>query len=240
MPRAPKPLRGSRFKKTGRKAFPKRTYRQSVVPLASRGYSFGSHERKYKDMTLATLPANTTGHFQLLNNMVPGTQYENRIGRKVQIKSIYVRGIIGHESSLTTISSPLNVSGMLLRMILFCDMQPNGAVPALTDILFEASACAQLNPNYRDRFKILTDKQWSCGRFSYDTTNGIGFADNCVWPVKKYRKCNIQTVYNSGAAGTIADISSGAVYALFVGSETAGTDTDGVFFGTIRIRFDDL
>lgn len=217
----------------------KTSTKNPTAPMDTRGFTFPVPEKKYKDMTLATLPVNTTGHFQLLNGTVMGTTYNDRIGRKIRVKSVYVRGIVGQESAITTITSPINASGQLARMIIFADMQPNGAVPALTDVLFEANGCAQLNPNYRDRFKILCDKQWAFGRFMYDTTNGIAMADNCQFPVKKFKRLNLDTTYNAGNAGTIGDIATGALYMLWVGSETAGTDVDGVFFGTVRIRFYD-
>jgi len=213
--------------------------KKPTAPGASRGFTFPIPEKKYKDMTIATLAANTTGAFQLMNGMQMGTTYNDRIGRRICVKSIYIRGIVGQEAAITTISSPINAPGQLARLIVFVDMQPNGAVPALTDILFEATACAQLNPNNRDRFKILVDKQWTVGRLTYDTTNGIGFADNCQWPVKKYKKMNVKTTFNGGNAGTIGDIATGALYMLWVGSEPAGTDTDCVFFGTARIRYYD-
>jgi len=168
-----------------------------------------------------------------------GTTYNDRIGRRIRVKSIYVRGVCGQEASLTSVATAINSSGQLLRMIIFADMQPNGAVPLLTDVLFEATSLSQLNPNNRDRFKIYCDKQWAVGRISLDVTGGWGFADNCQWPVKKFKNLDLTTTYNGGNAGTIGDIATGALYMLWVGSEPAGTDTDCIFFGTARIRYYD-
>jgi len=235
-PRRKKSSKNGTYKKKGTA---RTAYKKSSAPMATRGFSFPIPEKKYKDMTIAILTCNTTGAFQLMNGLVMGTTYNDRIGRRICIKSIYIRGMVGQEGSFTTITSPLVSQGQLCRLIVVADMQPNGAVPALTDVLFEATSLAQLNPNNRDRFKILVDKQWAVGRLIYDTTNGIAALDNCQWPVKKFKKLNLSTTYNGGNTGGIGDIATGALYMLWVGSESAGTDTDCAFFGTARIRYYD-
>jgi len=227
-----------RYKKTGRTHFKKKR-RTNSAPLATRGFTFPIPEKKYRDQTVFGWGANTTGSFTLLNAMVLGTAYNDRIGRRIQIKSVYIRGIVGAEAALTTISSPIVSPAFLTRCIVFVDEQPNGAAPGITDLLFEATACSQLNPVYRDRFRVLADKQYAIGRMIYDTTNGVGAADNCQWPVKIYKKCNITTTYNAGSAGTVGDIATGALYMFWCGSEPAGTDVDGTALVSARIRFYD-
>lgn len=242
MVRAPKPLRGSRFKKTGRKAFPKRTYKESTAPLASRGFRFPINEKKFFDIAPATYQINTTGSITLLCVPVPGTDYTNRIGRKIGIKSVYIRGIVGLSAALTTITTGVTAQGQLLRLIIFVDMQPNGAAPALADLLNNATANAQLNPNNRDRFRVIKDKQWAFGRFQWDTTATQTYAmtsGNSVAQVKCFKRINLQTIFNAGTAGAIADINSGALYMCWVGDQAAGTDTAGAAVVSTRVRFYD-
>lgn len=237
--RRPKPLSGSRFPKTGRKAFPKRSYPKTVsAPIRL----LPSPEKKFFDIAPATYQVNTTGSITLLCVPVPGTDYTNRIGRKIRIKSVYIRGICGLSAALTTITTGVVAQGQLLRLIIFQDLQPNGAAPALADLLNNATANAQLNPNNRDRFRILKDKCWAFGRFQWDTTATQAYAmtsGNSVAQVKCYKKLDLETVFNAGTAGAIADINSGAIYMCWVGDQAAGTDTAGAAIVSTRARFYD-
>jgi len=56
--------------------------------------------------------------------------------------------------------------------------------------------------------------------------------------VKCYKKLNVETIYNAGNAGTIADINSGALYVFWIGTQ-AGAASDANFIGSIRGRFID-
>ena len=56
---------------------------------------------------------------------------------------------------------------------------------------------------------------------------------------KYYHKCNIETIFNAGTAGTIADIQSGALYSLTIGTVPSGTN-DFLMVVNYRIRFQDM
>lgn len=197
-------------------------------------------EKKVSDLGPAQLAMNTTGIFTLLSAPVPGSDFTNRIGRKTLIKSVYIRGIVSCEladqDGPTVGASPCQLG----RMIIFADMQPNGAAPVLTDILTTASSISQLNLNNRDRFKIYCDKVFALNAYAYNVTANSQLASlsNSI-AVKKFKKLNLETIYNAGTAGTIADIQSGALYLLTVGNRVAGTDDATATLST-RVRFVDL
>lgn len=197
-------------------------------------------EKKVQDLGPAQLGMNTTGTFTLLAAPVPGSDYTNRIGRKTLIKSVYIRGIVSCEladqDGPTVGASPCQLG----RMIIFADMQPNAAAPALTDLLTSATSISQLNLNNRDRFRIYCDKVFSLNAYAYNTTANSQLASlSNSYAVKKFKKLNLETIYNSGTAGTIADIQSGALYLLTVGNRAAGTDDATATLST-RVRFIDL
>ena len=56
--------------------------------------------------------------------------------------------------------------------------------------------------------------------------------------IKWYRRLNHPVTFNAGDAGTVADITTGSLYFLVVGSEAAGA-TAGTVSGRVRVRFDD-
>lgn len=197
-------------------------------------------EKKVADLGPAQLSMNTTGQFTLLAAPTPGSDYTNRIGRKTLIKSVYVRGIVTCE--LADQDGPVvGTSGAQLgRMIIFADMQPNGAAPLVTDILTGASSVSQLNLNNRDRFKIYCDKVFAINAYAYNTTAQTAVASlSNSYAVKKFKSINLETIYNAGTAGTIADIQSGALYMLTIGNRAAGTDDCTAALST-RVRFIDL
>lgn len=197
-------------------------------------------EKKVADVGPGQFSANTTGQFSLLAAPVPGNDFTNRIGRKVLLKSLYIRGIVtcelADQDGPTVGASP----AQLARMIIFEDKQPNGAAPAVLDLLTSATSQAQLNLNNRDRFKIIRDEQFALEAYAYSTTATQAVASlSNAFDIKMYIKLNIEMIFNAGTAGTIADITSGALYMFWIGNRVAGTD-DATAALSCRTRFIDM
>jgi len=225
---------------------PKRTKRhtggaQSYVPPSQTLLGRASAvEKKVSDTDTTVQDINTTGDFQLLCAPTPGSDMTNRIGRKIRIKSVYIRGDLRQQAA-SALSVNVGSYPLLARMIIFVDNQPNGAAPALTDILKEALSSSQLNLNNRDRFKVLCDKQWALDPYlNVDTaTQSRGAVGRCIQAIKVYKKLDIETIFNAGTAGTVADINTGALYMLWVGNNAA-SGNDGIATVSTRVRFSDM
>jgi len=236
-------IKRRRASKTGRAMGygPVRAYSGSMVPVASRGYRLNTKERKVYDINSTTYNVSTTGTFTLLAVPTPGTDMTGRIGRKIVLKSCFIRGHIGTEASRNTAIDDVIVPATMVRMILLVDCQPNGSVPSTTDLLKESTPTSQLNLDNRDRFKILLDKQWVFDPlyFNNNATFALASASRQQVAFKKYKKLGVETIFNSGSAGTIADITSGALYMFWVGNQSAigGIDNNAVL--STRVRFDD-
>ena len=191
-------------------------------------------ERKFVDAALFTKLANTvsiagiapTNSFCLLaNGISQGTDYTQRIGRKIKMTSIYWRLAMRQIQANT--QYPQQV-----RVLLIYDKQPSGVAFSLSE-LFELGTTnvgstgistvgstikvAQVTPdtvtltggnpvsmplnlNNRDRFIVISDKVYS--------TNPSGY--NIIF-AKKYKRLNTETIYQNNSAG-IADIASGALW----------------------------
>lgn len=209
-----------------------------MAPLATRGWNFpNTGESKVIDIAVGTLQVNTTGTISLLNGCIQGTDYTQRIGRKIQLKSLYVRGRVQLETALNGVQ----ISPQMARMMLVVDTQPNGVVFAITDLLNTAAPESQLNLNNRDRFMIICDKEWVFDPYIIQGTATQSFAvgGRTISPLKKYKKLNMETIFNSGNAGTIADMTSGALYMVWLGSQPAGAATDLNAIVSTRVRFKD-
>jgi hypothetical protein len=208
-----------------------------MVPLRSIGYRPNMVERKVQDINTGTIQANTTGTFSLLCLPIVGADFNQRVGRKIIMKSVFIRGYVRTEQSGTL--AVANTISQQARMILFVDLQPNGATPATTDLLVEATTASQLNLNYRDRFKILCDKEYVFDPYTFNTgaTTSQSSVGRQIWSVKKYKKITQETIFGT-SAGTIADINSGALYMFWIGSNPTGaTDVNAVL--SSRVRYTD-
>ena len=126
-------------------------------------------------------------------------------------------------------------------MIIFIDLQPNGAAPAVTDLLNEALPSSQLNPNNRDRFLIVKDKTFYFDPVINQTTASQAQAafNRTGYDIKVYKKCNLETIFNGTNGGSIADITSGAIYMMWIGSTAAGANTDVNAIVSTRCRYID-
>lgn len=181
-------------------------------------------ELKVIDTAQAQYACTTTGSVTLLNGVATGTDFTNRIGRKIIMKSVQIRGMVRPATSTPT--------SAVCRVIIGYDMQPNTALPAVTDVLLAATGDSMLNLNNRDRFKMLMDKQVTMG--FYNTTASSSVADHTVVNVKKYIKLNHDTIFD-GTTAAIGDITSGSLFLLTVGTLASGWE----ILCTLRVRFED-
>lgn len=200
----------------------------SATVRGIRGYprDFGRRygEKKVIDTANANYACDTTGTVTCLNPCSQGTSSITRIGDKIVVKQVQVRGEV-HPVDAATADS-------LCRVIVVQDMQPNGAgVAAITDILKSANANSFNNLDNRRRFKILKDAKMAVGMRANGDTNSPN-----VYPIDMFIKCNIPTIYG-GNAGTAADIQENSIYLVTVGSQATGLG--GQLSATCRVRFTD-
>ena len=184
-------------------------------PAAARG--------ELKDITTTTtntigLPATST--VTLINGVGTGVTPNNRIGRRITMKSLLVRGTFAMAATGTG-NSPL-------RVVIVYDRQTNKAAPAATDV-FTADAiyAAQLLDNSR-RFQVLMDEE----------VEAFGAAGPAAHQFVRYIKMNLPVEFDNTGVSTVAGITTGSVY-MFAWS--SGNLTVAAPFSTIltRIRFSD-
>lgn len=169
--------------------------------------------------TYATSNPTTGGTFLLLNGITRGTDYNNRDGRSIRIKSYAsnMRFIANASASHTTV-----------RVIVFVDKQPNAGLPStgsLLDNSFGAPLTEQFRAlDYRRRYTVLQD---------YRVTINPDYPEKSV---RKYRKLDMKTIFDNTDSGTISDITTNSLYMLIVSDEAVNTPTVIV---NSRLRFID-
>jgi len=163
-----------------------------------------------------------------------------RIGRKVTIKTIQVRGNVYLEQASTMSSGQSErYSG---RLMLLWDGQPNGTTASAADIwAIGGTPYSYLNLDNRDRFKILRSEVFS---FDPMLISSVATQSVAAWNKTQQdfdwyvRNVNLEVIFNGTNGGTIADIASGALLMVFI-SDAAADATDINSVWTSRVRFED-
>lgn len=170
---------------------------------------------------------NNAGVIYVLNGCTRGTDMGNRVGRRIQVKSVYMHG-----TSFATNGTGIDQSH---RFCLFWDKTPNYQYPAVTDVLATASPFGFRNLDNRSRFIPLWDKWFNvCNDIAANQAAG----DPRLSKFDVYKRLNQLTTFGPGDDGDIGDIGTGALYFICVGSVAAGP-TAGSCIVNIRVRFID-
>lgn len=190
----------------------------------------GSVEKKFLDVgQSAAFPTGVgTATLTLLNGLSQGAGPSARIGGRIEVRSIQFRGNFQSGTTATGITP--------LRVKIVYDKETNGLAPNATDIMATDLIYGMNNLNNAGRFITLLDK-------TFEPQAGVqaGSASSFqAQTIEGYCKLNLPTKYNSGNAGTVADISSGSIYAL---TWSNGATTGGAGFAdevSFRMRYTDI
>lgn len=244
--------RGGYKKKAVTKAASKKSYSAKYTPggygirgapSVSVGYGFrgdytrSSVEKKYKDIAATTYGCDSTGSVTVLNSVDEGTGVSQRVGRKICMKSVQLRGVVVPQD---VPGAAANVSAQLCRVMLVWDKQPNGVIATIANILSASTSCSYINLDYRERFVVLMDKHYGLGPLYVDTTATQTWSavDKCTAVVNKYKRLPQGTdVIFDGTGGGIADINSGALLLVTIGTAAAGQGFNATL--VTRIRYTD-
>jgi len=127
----------------------------------------------------------------LLNNVGVGSAFYQRIGRKIDLKSLEFKLCLRPNAGTTGATastggygnlSPSTTFAPYLRILVVYDMQANGGYPTLSDVLNSVDSISNpinigqsmINLNNRERFKILRDHEMTPPVFVTDPTANPG------------------------------------------------------------------
>lgn len=116
-------------------------------------------EMKSCDVVSASVAVSTTAQFILLNGVQEGSSFYNRIGRRISMRSLHLKFTLAPSGNGAGV-------GETLRFMVIYDRQPNGAAPAISDLLLDydntgatgTTVKSGMNMNNSDRFVMLRDK----------------------------------------------------------------------------------
>lgn len=185
------------------------------APLATRGFyglysGRGRNELKIIDNPAGTGAAPAAGVLILLNGVSQGTDYTNRIGRKILLKSLLFRFTVVPTNTVLHATQ-----GDVVRLLLIYDCQTNAATPAVSDVLASVAYNAPMNLTNRDRFKILADKYYTMASFDFSAVPALVSGSPRPVQSKVYKKMSLEEIFG-GTGATVGSIQTGAIWALVI------------------------
>jgi len=209
-------------------------------------------------MTHATVLATTSDNsdIDVLNLIVPGNGSWNRIGRKINPKTIRITGLATHTYALTTTTN--DVRGNVLRMIVVWDANPNGgatvagggaALPSF-DTIFGGTSQAgtesttmmdTLKYDAMDRFKILRDVKFQSMVWATPPLAGTQNEVENTHVIDEFIQLpECETLYGGQSdPQTIADIQSGGLYVIWRCAANSATNYWSTNSTKARLRYAD-
>lgn len=187
---------------------------------------------------------NTNGSCAVLNLIQTGTGSWNRIGRKVTLKSVRIKGF-AEGFIFQTATNDFN--GNMMRVVLVWDKQPSGAaIPAYDDIFSETNQSgvestvvwSQTAYDTLDRFRVIKDMTIP---FEMENTVSATNATRIVVPIDEYIKLpDLESNYSGQSTPmTIADINSGALYLYARSLFNVAADSTTALYVNCRVRYTD-
>jgi len=174
-----------------------------------------------------TLVLDTTGRIQPVNLIASGSGFNNRIGRKIEMQSLHLHGVVVQTGTATTTTD-------YTRIVVVYDRQTNGAIPVLQDIFTNysqtsstsSSVFSDLNPDERERFQILADYRLVLPATTAAGTTGASDGLQPTFNVNRFIKLNgASTIYKGDTSpSVIGDIATGALYIITMGSFAPGSE----------------
>jgi len=203
-----------------------RTYKFGTAP----SNKASKEEKKFFDTAVAfTFPTvascSTSGATGNIHIVPQGDTESSREGRKIEIKSIQIRGTF-------SLAPGADANGISIAyLVLIMDTQCNGANPAITDVFTSNNMGSNMvNLSNDNRFRILKRFCVTLGSQAGVTT---AYNQNAM-PLEYYMKCNIPITYdNTATTGAITTTRQNSIFF----AQGSAIDNQITFDGTVRIRF---
>ena len=193
------------------------------IPILGRG----QEEVKFVDTPSAVkVPVSGASTIDFLNDIAAGTDYSERIGRSIKLISLQVHGYASPQDDTTDYT--------YCRYIIVHDRQPQGALPAVADILASDTPYSFTKWDNKNRFAVLRDAAFAIGKV--DTTATQSFAGGVLlYPLDIFVPLNNIEMKFSATAGAIANVVQGAIYMICMSTGAANASVQ--FKLATRIRF---
>lgn len=192
---------------------------------------------------------NTNADAFTLNLVAPGTASYNRVGRKIFMKNLRLRGIAAYEYASRATTG--NLAAVPLRMVVVYDQQPSGVLPAFGDIFGTtlqdgtegSTMIAPVRYDNTQRFRVLCDHLIEPIVEATPTVTGTTMLVTNQYVFDKFIPLRgLETVFSGQSSPcTIADLSTGGLYVFFRANSSTANEIDWSIAATsfARLRYTD-
>jgi len=176
----------------------------------------------------------------LANGLAVGTNYFNRIGRRIEMASIHLKGVITQTGHLTVVTD-------YCRLAVVYDRQPNGAAVNPNNIFADVDSSGAatgntpssgVNPDERERYLVLADIKLALPATTVAGLTGASDGTVTTFNINRFIKLRGLMTHYQGDTDLIASISTGSLYVVGMGNLAAGS-AGYQFVGTWRLRYAD-
>ncbi len=189
-------------------------------------------ELKFFDTAISDATLIGTMTFHNLNIVVQGNTESNRIGRKITVQSVSIKGELSLNSTTAAGDTAVNV-----KMSLVQDKQTNGNQFVATDLLETDVIGSFNNLANKSRFRVIRTWYFSInhGAGASTATPTVVFGKTTTW-VNEHVKCNIDIEFdNSATTGAVSTQRSNSLTLIF---QTSNNEIAFILMQA-RIRFSD-
>lgn len=187
------------------------------------------HEKKYCDTYITSgYSLAGTATITLLNPLIQGVDENSRIGRQINMKSVFLRGSV--------CAANTTVGQGAVRTIIVLDQEVpqvsgSGQTMTITDFLHGDGLYSPNNLDNRKRFKVLFDEQQDFSGCTVNTGN-----KNTYLPYM-YKKIDYTTEFNGNNNGNIGDFTKNALYLVTYSTGLSVAAPNVILYA--RVRFTD-
>jgi len=198
-------------------------------PMALNRRGLASKETGFVDLASATYNLNTTGSIVLIPTIAQGASVNQRVGKKIKLKSLACRGMVYNDTAAS-----LNDCCILIVY----DRRPQASLPAITDILVAANSNAFNNDANSGRFQIMKREDFML--LGVPAT-GSTMTERSAASADFYLSLrNLPCTFKAAGTGAMGDIEEGALYLVTVGQNTGGSNNGAFAALSFRTRFIDV
>lgn len=169
-----------------------------------------------------------------VNTPTRGTDFNQRIGRRIQMTHIDITGSWSPGTDLA-------IQGGYIRIMVVYDKQTNGAILANTSLFALDATFSPLNLDNRDRFEVICDYYSETvgaqQTFTPPSTTGLFVPNNFCVPICIHKELDHPTTYNANSFGDERDIETGGLW--FCYSQAGFMEANPELDWYIRVRYTD-
>lgn len=170
-------------------------------------------------------------NLQLMNTIAQDASPTGRIGKKVMMNGVAIRGTLAAQTTL-------GCTHATILLIYVRNNNQAATLPAWAEILSSQSPISLTNRDGASKFKILRRWDYKCIG-DYDSTTPTSETLQIVEEFVKFKKPLEACWTNAGTAGTIGQFEKGSLLLGVVSDQTAASNKGAQFVGNSRVYFSD-